>query len=197
MGIIVLFMLFYFTVLTQTWVLRLRHIICCMFFEGTEAIRLTWLANKLAYEIDNRKYIMSKNVLKSFNESRRRKIYLEGQVFRKMSGWLSKVRGYCFICRETTWGKHAYFKCDNHFENGLKCSLRLVYCALCNKELVKTCVLCMEGIVDFDNFKADRSSKLLNNDANFETKKSNLARFGLHRKKTKGILHEGSINSNA
>ena len=177
-AIILFFMLFYFTVLTQTWVLRLRHIICCMFFEGLEGIRLSWLANRLTYEIDNRNYIMSKNVLKSFHESRRRKIYLEGQAFRKMSGWLSKVRGFCFVCRQTTWSKHVYFKCNNHFEGGMKCSVRLVYCSLCKRELRKACILCRQNIVDIDSFKTDRSSKLLNNEATFGNNHLNVPQLG-------------------
>ena len=155
-AVLLLFVLYYVTVFTQTWVLRLRHIICCMFFEGTESARLTWLTNQITHEIENKNYIMSKSILRSLKENYRESIYSEVNLGRKMAPLVLKFRGYCFVCRQTTWGRHVTRNCENHFQNGVKSTVSIVYCSVCYKELCQSCVLCIQKLWDIDAPECDK-----------------------------------------
>ncbi|XP_075243147.1 DC-STAMP domain-containing protein 2-like isoform X3 [Convolutriloba macropyga] len=157
------FMLFYFTIIAQTWVLRFRHIICGMFFEGSEEARLHYLVNKLSYQIHNRDVIIAQNVLRSFREDKTRQQFLEFGVLRQITKLSRGVHGYCFACRRTAWGRHKRINCSEHFLNCHEITVKATFCIPCSFEIFNSCILCKLDIVDLESIANVDGSNLFGN----------------------------------
>ena len=157
------FVLFYFTIIAQTWVLRFRHVICGMFFEGSETSRLHYLVNKLTYQIENREMIIAQNVLRSFQEDKTRKQFLEFGIVRKFSKMSRGVHGYCHACRRTGWGRHKKIECSDHFINCQEITIKATFCIPCSFEIYNSCILCRLEIVDLESQAQLLSPNLLSN----------------------------------
>ena len=161
------FLLFYFTIIAQTWVLRFRHVICGLFFEDAENSRFFHLVNKLTDQIENREMIIAQNVLKSFQEDKTRKQFLEFGIVRKLSKMSRGLHGFCYACRRTAWGRHIKIICSDHLINCQETTVKATFCLPCSFEIYNSCILCRLEIVDLEsqaqtsrsNFTATTASK--------------------------------------
>nr|XP_042908328.1 DC-STAMP domain-containing protein 2 [Parasteatoda tepidariorum] len=151
-----LYILCVLMVFTESYGLRLRHIICSLFYPEREKLRTVWLYNKILRSRGGiRKYLRRKLRRKFYGDDTTEQVSLVWRLINrytllwKLLKFFGFVKQYCLVCNEVA---------DDSFRRCMIPGCKGLYCLSCFEELDGLCTLCMNPVCygDFSDLSEER-----------------------------------------